>query len=701
MALAARWRVGALALVATLVWCGHYDRWTLASWSIPTDYRGDSLEVMARIEAAAEGDTMPLRPQVISRLGAPYTANWSAYPSSDMLLILAIGQVAKVTGVFAAANLALCFASVSAALAFYGCARWLRARWEWAFACALLFAFTFQTFHRGLPHLFFVFSWTVPLALLAAGLVASSRRLQFPGLAAGFCVLTAAIVGAGNPYILFLFLQLVGWALIAQWVGPRRRANLVTGLVVIATSLAAFLFVESHLWLFTPDRAANSPLVRNYGGTEIYALKPLELFLPPSGHRWDALAFFGHRYVRWSAWRGGEAFLPYLGVMGILGLIGLAAVTFRAILRRSRVPGAALPAGWVLAFSSVGGVTNILAFFTGLLVFRATNRFSIFVSAVVLLFIVSRMTRWWANRPAWLSIGAAAVVAVFGLLDQLPRAPGLEKQKRIAQRVAADRELAQKLEQRLKPNAMVFQLPVMMFPEAPPAYQLNDYEHFRPYLASRSLRFSYGALRGRSRGRWQRDAEALPTAEFVRRIERYGFSALYFNRRGFQDGGEKLLRELAQMGRTDRIEGRSGEQIVVLLQPAPKPIMPMARSLTFGRGWHNAPPGEPRWAYGAATLSYYNPMSRPMRTRLRLVMSGVDERNVRIRINEREVAAPAVNSAPNEVSVPVIMQPGFNRLDMQAQEPAVRLSQGGGHLRSFALHKAEIETDEVQGLANM
>ena len=121
--LIAPWRDVLLALVTTLVWTAHYDRWTLASWSMPTDYRGDSLEIFARIQAAAEGNTLPLQPQVISRLGAHFGANWSAYTTSHLPLVCALGWLARSVGVFAAANLALLLATVSAALAFYGCAR--------------------------------------------------------------------------------------------------------------------------------------------------------------------------------------------------------------------------------------------------------------------------------------------------------------------------------------------------------------------------------------------------------------------------------------------------------------------------------------------------------------------------------------------------------------------------------------------------
>jgi hypothetical protein len=469
----------------------------------------------------------------------------------------------------------------------------------------------------------------------------------------------------------------------------------MVGATALGIALAAFFIVESHVWLFAPDTAAGSPLVRNYGSTERYALKPIELVLPPAWHRWEALAFFGHRYARWSEWRSGESFMTYLGIVGIAGLIWLAVTSLRAILRRQRVPGAALPAGWVLAFSSVGGLTNIVAFFTGLVVFRATNRFSIFISAIVLMFLVSRLTRWWASRPRWLSLAAAAVVAAFGLADQLPPGPGLEKQRRIAERIASDRELGQMLEGRLPPGAMVFQLPVMMFPEAPPTYQLGDYEHFRPYLATQSLRFSYGSLKGRSRGRWQRDAESLPTQQFVEKLERYGFAALYFSRRGFPDGGEKLLRELAEVGRTERIDGKLGEQVVVFLHPSPKPEPPLAHSLTFGLGWQNAKPGEPRWAHGPATLSYYNPLSRPVASTVHLVMSGVGERRLRIQINDEETVGTSVADARSEINLKVMLKPGFNRFDLESQEAAVRLSNERGQLRSFALHEAVIDVEHA------
>ena len=150
--LGARWRVAALALVAALVWCAHYDKWTVASWQVPTDYEGDAPEILAQMRAAADGDIWPLAPKVIERLGAPFGAFWNAYPAPDKPLLLLVGLLSQWIGLFAAANVALMLAPVSAALSFYFVARWLRCRCEWAWAGALVFAFSYQTFHRGLAH---------------------------------------------------------------------------------------------------------------------------------------------------------------------------------------------------------------------------------------------------------------------------------------------------------------------------------------------------------------------------------------------------------------------------------------------------------------------------------------------------------------------------------------------------------------------
>ena len=683
-------RVVTLVLVTAAIWATHYERWTAEQWQQPTDYVGDAHEILARIKAASEGDTWPLTPQVVERLGAPFGAHWNGYPTPDKPLMLLLGGLANAFGLFAAANAGLLLAQISAALAFYFTARWLRCRWEWAWAGALLFAYTYHTFHRGLAHFSFVFTWTVPLGLLAVWLVAQSKRLEWRSPGAVLCLGAAAALGVSNPYNLLFWGQLLGWALIAQWFGARRRVNLMIGATAGAVAVAAFFLCHAETWIYVQEPEGVPLLARNYGGTERYALKPLEMFIPPQYHRLDELAAFGDRYKRWSDWRG-EDYMPYLGLVGIVGMVWLVAACVRRLLLRRAPPGQALAAGWLLAYSTVGGLTNVLAFFVGFQIFRATNRAAIFISALVLVFLVVRLSRLTASwAPQW-RLAAALVVAAVGVFDQLPRRWPQEVYQRMAADVASDVKLGRELEAALPDRAMIFQIPVLGFPEVTPPFRLVDYEHFRPYLTTEKLLFSYGAAKFRARSRWQRDLENLPIETLVRRLEGYGFAALYLNRKGYEDRAEKILGDLTALGYTNRLQGAGGQQVVVILNPTTQPKLPLGRVLTFGNGWHPRSEGGVRWSAGDAVMSYFNPHPTPLIAKLRLEIVAASKREVVLEQNGRPVRSVLADGPPVELLLPALeLAPGVNRFTLRSPESAVRLSSGRYQLRAFGLKDSSI-----------
>ncbi|HTX65050.1 MAG TPA: hypothetical protein VMD31_04715 [Opitutaceae bacterium] len=689
-------RFTALSLLTAAIWCWQNHRLTLAAWTLPLDYTGDSLENLARIQAASEGDLVPFRSHYVHRLGAPLIANWNEYPGSDDLANFGLGLLARLTGAAAATNVALLLAHLTAAWAFYLIARLLRHRWEWALAGALLFAFSFYSATRGLPHMWLTFTYTVPLALFTAWLVAAGGLAAKRRAWRWLCYAGAVALGASNPYNLFLYLQLLAWAVLVRWLRSRWSPGVRLGAVCATLSLAVFAAIHAHVALHVINDGGTPLLVRNYAGTEIYGLKPIELFVPSSRHHAPWLAAIGFRYLRWSDWRG-ETFSPYLGIAGAVGLLWMLAAFLRSLLveRRRLLVGYTLTTVWILLFSSIGGINSILAFYFGLDIFRASNRYSIFLFALALLFLVaalSRLSRPW--RPGW-RLALAALVGLVGLWDQLPMRRDAEAEAAIAEQVTADRALGAALDRRLGPGAMVFQLPILDFPEGLPQLRVNEYDHFRPYLVTRTTRFSYGESKNRARGAWQLDCRRLAPAALVRALESYGFAAIYINRQGYPDNAARLVAEFAAAGRAETLSGPLKNQVVVLLHPAEHRQPPLAGTFTFGRGWNRRAPGEPaflpHWTNGSASLSYFNPYPRPLRVFVRLVVSGEGPRTLRLLLNGRERTRLRLDAALKEVELPDLeLRPGVNRLDLITPEAPIRVSEQRLMLRAVAVHELQL-----------
>jgi hypothetical protein len=311
-----------------------------------------------------------------------------------------------------------------------------------------------------------------------------------------------------------------------------------------------------------------------------------------------------------------------------------------------------------------------------------------------------RLSRLTARWPAPWRLAAALGVAAFGVFDQLPRRWPDEVRARMAAEARSDLKLGRELEAALPAGAMVFQIPVLGFPEVTPPHRLVDYEHFRPYLATETLRFSYGAAKFRARSRWQRDLENLPVPELVRRLESYGFAALYLNRKGYEDRAERILGELAQLGYTRRLHGSGGQQVIVVLNPTAQPKLPLGRTLTFGQGWHPRADAGVRWASGDAVLSYFNPHSVPLSVELSLALTADAPREVVLEHEGRALHTFRLGDGPAELRLPALaLEPGVNRFALSTPTPARRGGPGRYQLRAFGLKESSIAIRPANAVA--
>ncbi|HVZ65768.1 MAG TPA: hypothetical protein VG936_14475 [Lacunisphaera sp.] len=695
-----------LLVVTAAVWLVATGRWRPAVWQFPVSYNVDALEVLARLKLSGDLGLAFLFDKTMPSLGAPWGADWSSYPMPDVLVFVFFGKLAAAFGLGPASNLALLFAHLAAVATFYLCSRALGHRASFAAGAALLFGFSFFIFHRGLTHYSFTLAYVVPAQLLSVWLVGGARRLLLRRRWQLFCIATAVATGMGNPYFGFGYGLLLCLALGFQLGTTHRRPNLVWG----GASLAAFLFTllffnySAILAMFEGQLG----LERNYAGTEIYGLHPIEWLIPPQNHQWSVAADIGRRYASVTSLRG-ELFSPYFGVVGLAGLAVLFGDTLRRLLwqRAGFRPAYAATFALITLFFVVGGFNSLLAL-AGVDLFRAGNRYSIYLLAICLLVLASWASRRFRHLPPRTVWIATVLVVAFGLWDQLPRRRevSLAEQRR---RIDWDKQFSTALAAHLPPGAAIFQLPVVAFLEQPPINRMTDYELFRPWLNSSNLRFSYGLLAQDRALRWERRVAALPVEQMCTRLEAVGYAAVYLNKTAYPDAGNRLRAQLEASGRS--LLAEIGDHVAYALHPAAQPVRPDLDDPRLADPWNGPPaPGERlqlyadrgwfalerdehdkwRWAGEAATLSIWNADPSSVRARLSFHAAALRPGQLRAKFAGEEIWASSVEPVAHDVTIDLILQPGANRIDFELDGRLKQASLTDSRLLGFQLTNLQV-----------
>ena len=697
-------RLPALLAFAVLIWTFATGRWTLASWQTPAAYSVDALEVLARFKLSGDAGVGILFNKVMPHLGEPWRADWSAYPMPDAIVFILFGKLAKITGLIAASNLALLAAHLAAITTFYACSRALGHRPAYAAAAALLFGFSYYNRHRGLSHYSFTLSYVVPAQLLSAWLIGSSQQfLKFRGWCA-FCLATAVATGTGSPYFSFGFCQLLALALVYQAVTRRQRRNLIMGVACLAV-LAAALFATNYSAILRLCGGEHGLLERNYASTEIYGLRPIEFFIPPPFHRWPLAAGIGARYAIETSLKG-ELFFPYFGIAGICGVVVLGITTIKATIRQrlGLRPAYAALFGWLTFFFIVGGLNSLLAF-AGIDLFRAGNRYSIYLLAIALLALTSWASGRSRHLPAWPTTVFAILATLIGLWDQLPRRPFAADRANLLRKVSDDQLVAAQLDKQLPLGAAVFQLPVVPFLEQPPVNGMTDYELFRPWLFSKNANFSYGLLAGEKALRWEKWIAGRPAGEMCAALEKAGYAAIYLHKKAYLDAGAALRKQLLALGRNEIVD--AGDHLVFALKPSSTPVLPDVNAEWLGDTWTGSPtspdelhlyaedgwfPAERnsgelwRWAGGNATLAIWNPGNRPITVTMEFIASTLEPGEVTASLDDRNIWQVAAGQIPKGVvNLELTLQPGTNRIHFHYSGRVTRPSATDRRLLGFQL----------------
>jgi len=575
-----RWRaIGAYA--ATGILSAAILAWVMRLWqadlAVPFDYlrAGDTFHIGMLVKGLRDNGWY-LHNRFV---GMPFGLDHHDFPLADTLHLLWLKLIGFWAGDYALTmNLYFLLTFPLCAWAALAAFRQFNVSYPPAMVGGLLFAFLPYHFWRGEMHLFMAAYYVVPLTVVVClwicldeplfgrkpqGETGAAWRWVDPrGLASLIVCALAALTGAYAAFFTGFFLVVAGViGSSRQWsLRPLRAAG-----ILAATLFLAFLINLSPNLLYAYEHGENRMVARRSSGeAELLGLKIAQLLMPVTGHRLPALARLKDKYnirTKSTEYENDWSSLGAIGGCGFLVLLG-ALLHARGTDERARLLAGlgALNLAGVL-FGTIGGFGSLFAFLVTPQI-RAYNRVSVFLGFFALFAVVVLLERM-GQRCAVSTggrgfyYGALGLVLAIGILDQttpyfVPPYGALKAA------YAADAEFVRRVEAALPEGAMVFQLPYMGFVENRPIYRMLDYEHFRAYLHSRALRWSYGTMKNRRGDAWQRQLVAKPVPGMVETLALAGFSGIYVDRFGYPDGGADLEAKLG--GLLDESPLRSADE---------------------------------------------------------------------------------------------------------------------------------------------
>ncbi|HKE05193.1 MAG TPA: hypothetical protein VKE91_14130, partial [Blastocatellia bacterium] len=370
-----------------------------------------------------------------------------------------------------------------------------------------------------------------------------------------FSLILCLLIGSvGYYYAFFSCFFLLGAGTLAALRGKDARALLAPAFLVALIFAVTVVNLLPSVTRFS-DQGGVHFVRRMAGEADVYGLRIAQLILPVRWHRVEWLSEMKVDYnMRPFINENDDASLGVIGSLGFLGLLWW--LFFRKPeVRRLSAEGVnglynhlSLLTGAALLLGTIGGFGSLVAFF-GLPQIRAYNRLSIFIAFFALLAVALWLDgySWWrlnSQRRRMVFHSALGLILILAMLDQI--SPAFRPQhQRLTDEYMSDEVFVKKVESAMTPGAMIFQLPVMSFPENPKIHKMNDYDQARPYLHSRRLRWSYGSIKGRENDVWLRDVAAKPGQEMIEALAWAGFSGVYIDRFGYKDNGAKIESELS------------------------------------------------------------------------------------------------------------------------------------------------------------
>jgi hypothetical protein len=559
-------------------------------------------------------------------------------------------------------------------------------------------------FFRGEGHLFYAAYYMVPLMVLVIlwtylgklhpikrNPTTGKWRIELRSFETIFSLLVAVVIASTGAYYSFFgcFLLLVAGTLAAAL--KKDIYALLASVILVAVMVLTVAINLSPSIVYLRKHGNPQSMVRAPGEAETFGLKISQLLLPVTGHRLPSFAQVKTDYSY--APLNTENNNATLGLIGSLGFLILLGKLFGS--RNGREFSPETPTDLLLPLSkfnmaavllgTIGGFSSLFALLISPQI-RSYNRISIYIGffclfAVVVLLDSLAQRRFRSEKSRVVFVVFLGLLLIVGILDQTSKI-FVPPYASLNAEFKDDRDFIARIEQTVPANSMIFQLPYIPFPEYPQVNEMIDYDHFKAYLHSRSLRWSYGALKGREGDVWQRSIAMRPLPELVEYLAFSGFNGIYVDRFGYKDRGGALESELSSVIGTGPIASNSGRLAFFSLVEYNKRLrgqyseaewlerQELAQHsliISWGGGFselEQSPEKSWRWCSSQGTLDLYNTARRGRRVVLDMSLAtGYEEFSnliVRSPLNSEE---RQINSEPTHYTLTLTLPPGHTPIE--------------------------------------
>ena len=612
-------------------------------------------------------------------IGVPFGLDNLSFPANGNVdqAIVWLASV-PIANALTAINVAWMLMVVLSGLAAMWCLRKLHVTPMSSFVAGTLFALTPYALYKNLAH-FGMAVYLIPFVCAAALQLASGRLpergyLRGPGL-----LITAgcALLAFNYVYYPFFGCFFIAVATAIGFATYRQRRIVRAGVLLLAVLASCTLINLAPSLRSWAVHGQPFILVEKVPAhAEMFGLKIRTLVSPVLPHWFPPFRKWTEAEVKAQFPLENENTWSRLGMVGSVGFLGLLCLLLVPWAAQRLRAGPLLVAGSQLSMAglllaTVGGFGSLFSLLVTTDI-RGYSRICPFIEFFALAAVAMALDAGLRSRRMRLAV--SAVVLALGLADQQGAAAQMnyEYPKNVAELSTVTR-LVRQLESRLPDGAQVLQLPFRLYMDEWANPRMPPFEHFKLYLVSKKLRWSYPAFSNQQL-EWQVAAAALPHAQLPSRIAGEGFAAIVIDRAGYDDNGAAIAAEIGAAVSAADIIAQTDRYIAFDIRPlagaldAAAPRLPTAPSLATA----GMPPCGTAPLIGIDQIGTTRGLDGPRPIRIsgrrsvKVVGWAVDQ--------GREAAAAGVDIAVDEASFPSIYK--WERADVAQHfnRPAYRYS---------------------------